>query len=342
MKSWGFVVAALVTCTSGSALGDPSSSPTPSAVEPREHAQEVLARADIVHELADKAVQLDGTTETAQLANKVMYCRLERNDCVTLAKNIETQSTVAGLAGLAAYLANRVSPRMVFTWINQNEPDVALAETLAKRALAEAQKVADAHAQRQARLLDESGEVDGATRLCNVKPALCESRCQSGDGPACVAWGSRLWNGPSPKLADARAAMSKGCDAGTETACSYLPQIDADIRAAQVKTDGLWDEVKRVGDDIAVKRFQVDFVRKYANSPHNRRGLINLTGFIEATVNEKYCPARRAFVANGGLSAFVKRATAHCKDEPPVGEGLSGAEVTLTAQCQTAFATPCP
>jgi hypothetical protein len=50
-----------------------------------------------------------------------------------------------------------------------------------------------------------------------------------------------------------------------------------------------------VGDDLAVKRFQLDFVRKYANTPHNRVGIINLTGFIEATGAEKYCPRGRPY-----------------------------------------------
>jgi len=61
-----------------------------------------------------------------------------------------------------------------------------------------------------------------------------------------------------------------------------------------------------------------------------------------AIVTEKYCPAKKAFIQGASAGEFAKRAAKHCKDEAPTGQGLSGVEVTLTAECQQVYATQCP
>lgn len=64
--------------------------------------------------------------------------------------------------------------------------------------------------------------------------------------------------------------------------------------------------------------------------------------FSKAVVTEQYCPAKKAFVQQASITEFVKRSSAHCKDDPPTGSGLSGAQVTLDRQCSEVYATACP
>jgi hypothetical protein len=327
--------------SSPSASNAPTSEPAPRQ-DPSQHAQEVLDRANAVNALADKAVQLDGTDVTAQTANSIMYCRMQKDECVRLADGDAAKSKVGALAGLAAYFAHRVNPQMVDSWVLQREDEVALAEKAAKKAMQEAQKVATARAEQQSKMSFEDGDIEGAHRQCAAKPALCKDKCNSGDGASCVVWGMTLWDNKPPKLADARAVMVKGCNAGMQTACSYIPKIDADLQGVTAKANDLWNDVVEIGDDLAQKHHQAEMVRQIAATPRNLIALQRMQVITQAIVAEKYCPARKSFIEGASVVDFVKRATAHCKDEAPIGPGLSGAEVTLAAECREVYAAPCP
>ncbi|HWD24758.1 MAG TPA: hypothetical protein VG368_04785 [Acidimicrobiales bacterium] len=317
--------------------------PVPPPENPRQHAQEVLDRSNAVHALADKAVQLDGTPQTGQIANNILYCRASTEICINAAKEAEKVSKVGAYAGLAAYLADQVNPRMVYTWILQNEHDVRDGEMLAKRAMEEAQKVVDARAAQERTMNAEVQAISAATDDCSKNEAGCKTKCDhDNDGSYCLAWAVRLRNAKTPKLADARAYFQKACDAGNQHGCVSVPGIDQQVQEAAAQVDRLWSDVTALGDDLAQKHHQAAMVRQIANTPRNMLALQRMQVIDAAIVNEKYCPAKWAFIQGASAAEFAKRAAAHCKDDAPTGPGLSGAEVTLTAECQQVYATGCP
>lgn len=136
--------------------------------------------------------------------------------------------------------------------------------------------------------------------------------------------------------------MQKGCDAGSATACALVGEIDGDLQAQAAETNNLWASVVEVGDDLVQKYFAAEKLSKVANRPHLVRALEQMRIVNQATVEEKYCPARKAFVQGASAADFAKRAAAHCREQAPTGSGLSGAEVTLTSQCQQVYASSCP
>ena len=50
----------------------------------------------------------------------------------------------------------------------------------------------------------------------------------------------------------------------------------------------------------------------------------------------------RSFIQQVSAAEFQRRATAHCRDETPIGQGLSGAQIKLMTQCQGVYSTGCP
>jgi len=105
--------------------------------------------------------------------------------------------------------------------------------------------------------------------------------------------------------------------------------------------DQLWEDVRSQGDSLAELTFKIAFAEKTFDQRRARRGILNMRAGREMVVRNGYCPAKKAFVTRAGTSEFSKRATQHCKDEPPTSTGLAGAEITLTRECRVVFATGC-
>jgi len=82
--------------------------------------------------------------------------------------------------------------------------------------------------------------------------------------------------------------------------------------------------------------------RQHAHGRRNARALQRLEAHTKALIVERYCPARQAFLGHSIAADFQTRSRAHCKDRPPQGTGLSGVQVTLTAQCRQVYFSPCP
>lgn len=90
------------------------------------------------------------------------------------------------------------------------------------------------------------------------------------------------------------------------------------------------------------KRHVATVFAQVATRPSQRANLQQVQAVNATTVTERYCPARRAFLRASSPAEFQRRAAAHCRDQPPTGQGLSGAQVTLTAECQQVYAIVCP
>jgi hypothetical protein len=283
----------------------------------------------------------------------VRGCRGNADVCIQYMKTLDAQSHVGALAGLAGYLTQPIAG-----WIFSRSqgvnlplnlqpflaagPNLDLAEKAANKAMEAAQQVADANAMQQKKMNDEMATIEAATTACTPS-GTCGSKCASGDAPSCVAHATKLWKSTPPKMQEARAAMQKGCDGGLQTACGNVGQIDAAIQQAAAQVNGLWSDVTDAGDDLAGKYHMVTNVTKMAaSSPRLARDVQKMIVINQAIVNERYCPAKKAFLAGSNAAEFAKRATDHCKNSAPTGQGLSGAEVSLTAECQQVYATPCP
>jgi len=235
-------------------------------------------------------------------------------------------------------------------WVIEHEWHVTFAEKVVAEAHEQAQAVPAEVARRKQQMQAEMASIEAATTAC-TPAGPCKAKCDGGDGPSCVAWGNRLWQGSRdvrPKLPEARAAMSRACEAGIQTGCEAIPQIDVDIRAVAAKVDELWGSVQAVGDDIAAELGKRDLARSLEpqmpplSRMQTERAIQRMMAHQQAVISEQYCPARKAFVAQLGLAEFAKSVAAHCKNDPPVASGQGGEDVPLTSQCQAAYATACP
>lgn len=227
--------------------------------------------------------------------------------------------------------------------------NVPIAEKLAARTQEQARAVSVEMARRQAQVQGEQAQIQAAREACAKTPSTCKAKCDSGnDASFCIAWAWRLRDLKPPPLADERAYVKKACDAGNQTACGIVPIIDQDIAAVAAKADELWSDVESPGDEIAKNMWKATFARSLepmmprSHQAQNERAIQRLALYTQSVVSEKYCPAKREFVKQLGPTEFAKRAAAHCKDGAPTDTGKDGAEVTLTAQCTTAYATACP
>jgi hypothetical protein len=364
-----FLLVGVVGCMSGGPMPwetqtqptyAPRTAPTPTVTSPQavradqeKQATAILDRAQAIQTTADNAVQTDGSPQASQVRQMVRGCRGNADVCIQAMKSVEAQSRVGALAGLAGYLTQPVA-----SWIFSRSqgvnlplnlqpilaagPNLDLAEKAANKAMEEAQKVADANALKQKQLNDEMAQIETATTACTPS-GTCGAKCNAGDGFSCVPAAVKLWKSSPPRLTEARAAMQKGCDAGVQRACNGVPQIDAEVQQAAAQVNGLWADVTDAGDDLAGKYHMVSNVTKMAaSSPRLARDVQKMIVINQAIVNERYCPAKKAFLAGSNAAEFAKRAADHCKNSAPTGQGLSGAEVTLTAECQQVYGTACP
>jgi hypothetical protein len=304
--------------------------------------------------MADDAVTLDGDPQTARARELVRGCdRKDRNICLQGVKDLEGHLPVGAHAGLAGYLTQPVAAYvyshrqgaglpMDLSPILAVEPNLDVAEKAAHQAMDEAQHVADARAEKQKKIDAEAADIDAATKACAASEGTCKSRCDKGEATYCLVWALRLRDAKSPRLSDARAACQKACDAGLQSACNTIADIEQRIQSATAQVENLWSSVVEVGDDLTQKVFAAEKLAKLANRPHLARALEQLRAVNHATVVERYCPARKAFLQAATAADFQRRAAAHCRDEAPSGQGLSGAVVSLTPQCTSVYATSCP
>jgi hypothetical protein len=213
---------------------------------------------------------------------------------------------------------------------------------LAKQVQAAAQRAA-AQAERQAQLLAEQGSIQAATSACGSSLTACKAKCDAGEGPSCVAWGTSLWKATPPKLPEARDAMSKGCAAGTQTACASVAKIDADIQRRPQALNEMWETLQQAGDEIATNRSKAEEARSLepkmspASQLATERTIRQVAIVTSAAVEEKYCPAKRVFVAQAGAAEFTQRAADHCN----AASARSWLRVD-PAKCRAVFATACP
>ncbi len=323
-----------------------SASPTPAAAtspaEEDEPTKAIRARAAAVQKMAVEAVHIEGSDEAVQVSTRsVSECSKsmnKRRECVAWAKDLAAGDGkhVGTMAALAIVLTSDVRPTSTSAQVLALEENVKNAETLAQVALDEAKDLAAGRASIEA----ERGAIEAAKAECTANAGTCKTRCDAGDGSHCVARAEQLRK--ASKFVEAKAVVAKACEKKIHTACLLGDQIDDDIAATGAKNDALWSEVQEVADDLARKQHQIEMVSKLANTQRLQVSAQRMRTIGAAIVTEKYCPARKNFVAHAGLAAFQKRASAHCKDDPPSASGLSGAQITLTAKCQGSFATACP
>jgi hypothetical protein len=334
---------------------------------------DVMKRAKAVREMADEAVRLDGTPEASLVKRLFQACRRNLgqrfcSDFATFARESDINlidhpdlmpnlgfrqgghpSKVGQLAGFAAWIvADFGTPQYALDhrFPTPGDPkavalaaqELVLAETTVASALEEARKVADARAEHEKKIAVETQAISAATTECTL-PA-CKARCDS-EAAYCVAWANRLRDSKPPKLADAKGFYQRGCDGGLETGCTLAAQADQQIRQEEARVNYLWGQVTQVGDDLVQRKFVIEKVVRIA-TPRTRTNIPAMLTVNTAIVTEKYCPARKEFVQATSTAEFQKRATAHCKDETPRGQGLSGADVLLSTQCQAVYSTGCP
>lgn len=347
------IVATLTAC--GDAVPVPQS-PTPplpavvsattesaaAKVDARARAQQFVARANAARKTADDAVHLDGRPEAMQVARSVALCNRDVATCTESAKSLIATSAVGASAGLAVYLANRVTAAGADEAIVTRESDLTFAEKAAAQAMADAKKLSDERTAEDTKLQAEKSALEAAARECDAAPSSCKPKCDAGGAAYCMAIGARVWKSTPPNLTEAKALMEKACTLGAHAGCNAVTMIDGDIRAAAARVESLWSAVTDVGDELVRKRHQVTMISQVANNARTAQSVQTMRTINAAIVTERYCPARKAFVTSTSVTEFTTRATKHCKDEAPTGRGLSGAEITLTTECTPVYATACP
>ncbi len=321
-----------------------------------QHGQDLLTRCEAAREQARKAVQLDGNPDTRLIAERIGNCQGDLQTCLVDIPNMAKTAPVGAYAGAALYLTRHVMSHhrdQSGRWfplsngvpnpqeITATEPEVAGAERGAAKAMEEAQKVLDARAEQQRKMDAEAQSISDATTACSSNESACKSRCDK-EPMFCLAWAVRLRNARPPKLNDAKTYMQKGCTGGVLHACAAIAGIDQQIQQAAAEVESLWSAVTEAGDDLTQKRHQVTMVSQMANNPRLMQSVRTMQTINQAIVVEKYCPTKKAFITGASFAEFQARATKHCRDEAPTGRGLSGADVTLTADCQNVYATACP
>ena len=230
-------------------------------------------------------------------------------------------------------------------------PDLDTLEQHVEAALvaakAAAEKVAGAQAQQDAANAQREAE-KAAEEDCASDAAKCQADCKATPASDNCWRLAVLITAGDPRVSkvggNSMAFAIGNCKAGNQRGCTIADKIDSQMRT-QV-SDG-WSQVTEVGDDLVQKQHLVDVARKWGNAqPRLQRQLPMMLALNQKEVAERYCPAKKAFVGlfaqQAGAVEFQKRAAAHCKNEAPHGEGVSGADVTLTSECVTVYATPCP
>jgi hypothetical protein len=330
-------------------------------------AQAILDRAQAARLAADDAVKIDGSPKAVEAKNVIGSCKAPRTTCMAAFEDGKQVSLVGALAGGAYYLTQPLAAitartarrtvlkdstgKVVYTaapppppdlgQIFAAMPDLVLAEDYVKQATEEAKRTADAREVQKNVLEVEVATLNDARKACDQSQTACRGRCDK-EPMYCLAMAGVLWDMKPRRLPDAKTFTQRACDAKIQTACIFIAEIDREIQQAASQVEGLWSGVTQAGDDLVQKRHVAENLAKIANRPHLQSQLQTVLAINQAIVTERYCPARKAFVQRAGVVEFQKRAVAHCKEQAPTGQGLSGVEVTLTTECTAAYATPCP
>lgn len=327
---------------------EPESGPVPTSTsdkpDPKERTAGLLSRAKAACAKARSAVDMDGTEAAHRTFEQLSNCMPNDESCdddtyhVKQAKLLTPVGVIAGRAcGTARFVLMYATPK----WVLPKEKLVVDAEKRADDALETAkQAVADRKAMEEAIKLEEAG-VKAAFAKCAADKAKCREACEKGDHFHCLVRAEEL--AKANKYTEAKALYVNACEAKIMTAC---PLVEATARSAAkyaAEMDGFWKDVEQPGDDIASKRYLITFAQtKLPKTPKNLKATENVKIHVAAITSEQFCPAKKTFIAKGGLAEYQARAKAHCTEKAPIGTGLSGAQVTLTAECTAAFATACP
>jgi hypothetical protein len=326
--------------------------------------QAILDRAVAVRAAADEAVKTDGSPKAIEAKNVIGTCKAPRATCMTAFEEARQQVSATGaLAGMSYYLTQPLAAitsrtarrtilkdatgKVLYTSPPPPPPelgpilaasqDLALAESYAQQATDEAKKNAEARDAQKAVLDAEVSALNDARKICDQNQAACRTRCDK-EPMYCLAVAGVLWDTKPRKLVDAKTFTQRACDGKVQTACVFIAEIDREIQ----QVEGAWRQVVEIGDDLVQKHFVAEKASKMSNGARMQRQLATVQAINQAIVVEKYCPTRKGFLQVASVAEFQKRAAAHCKDEAPTGQGLSGADVTLTNQCSAVYAIPCP
>ncbi len=181
---------------------------------------------------------------------------------------------------------------------------------------------------------EASCTADAASDKCWLLALL---HCTAGPDGACMPHWSKV---VPTDLSKARELAARSCKAGNAHGCTVSTGLESMVTA---RTEGLWSTVAGVADDLTQKEYAVQVAKKWgAAQPRLQRQLPQIVAINQAIVRDQYCPAKKAFIQGVSLAEFQRRATAHCQTAAPVGQGISGAQVTLTSECTTVYAMPCP
>jgi hypothetical protein len=236
-------------------------------------------------------------------------------------------------------------------------PDFDEAEPHADAALATAKAVVEATKDAQA-----SAETDKARhsenlageKECETDSMACEAACAA-DGASDKCWLLALLHcttGPDgaclphwskavdTNLSKARELAARSCKAGNAHGCDLAATFDRTVAA---RTESLWSTVAAVGDDLVQKQYAATVAKQWgAAQPRLQRQLPQIIAMNQAIVRDNYCPAKKAFIQSVSLAEFQRRSANHCQTAAPLGQGVSGAQVTLTSECTAVYAMPCP
>lgn len=299
--------------------------------------QDLNARMAAATNLANDALNVAGSEQSKVIAQHYAYCNGDVDHC-TLAAAHETD-LVGANAGMVLYLSN-AGPGMAGI---PRQRQVELAERWAAKAHAEAENVARARVQQQVRLDSEVHLAMGYEAQCQTNSA-CKAKCDGGDAWWCYGLATKLADHTTPpNYPEAQRIAANLCSAGEiASACPLATHIQQEQGQYDGQVNDAWGAVQRVGDDLAGQAFEVEKIVKYeAGTREQPEKLRQGAVFRAATVTERYCPAKRAFVTLASVAEFTKRASVHCTKDPPTDTGYSGGQVPLGPQCAAAFATPC-
>ena len=320
----------------------PSSTTTPNVgSSERAHAEENEKR---LIEIRDEAVALatqDGP-ETAKLADEAQRCRGQQR-CFKRGQQLEDPiARHVVMAILMSHVPNlKHGGEVKVRYLNDADSKVAAAEKQLARAKEAAKEQRAKIAQQHAELEKERPAQEVAAKECSANLALCKKRCGEGTPAYCTAFGIELADLTPPKFNDAVEALQKACDAGWKTGCMFRDGVQRDAEVYEQEASSMWAKIESTVDDISIKKHMAALATKLPGK-RNARAAERMRLHTDASVTEVYCPAATAFRAKFGQAEFGGRSRAHCDDRPPHGTGLSGADVTLTTECRSVYATQCP
>jgi hypothetical protein len=314
------------------------------ADDQRARGEEILRRVKGVRDVVQKAALLEGTDRTVEtIKSFIDFCgnpHVKRTDCLWRMDHADPEVRVGAIVGAALSLLHYIGPDASLTNVLSIEPDLDLAEQLAAKAREVSEKNAAARDDEQAKASREAALLKTARTECDANPTACRSKCSAGEHPSCFAMGARLRE--AKKSSEAKPFLVTACSGSIQEACIMIADIEKNVQERTETIDSSWSEVEEAADNVAVKRHQIQMVRQIGRTPRDAITASKMETITAAIVREKFCPAKKEFLSASNATEFSRRAAAHCKDQPPTANGLSGSQITLTALCQASFAAGCP